>query len=136
MKSSDTKGFWGSVTVTHPLVTDKAHVLESHIPSHIENQPLLDAYKSVIQYTRNQYLRVPTKSGRPSKGPRYLCVTKCTEENELGITGSHITKAKRWVCKTCLGLCVPVWSDGPTPDREEMEQDYADYMANRKMRRF
>ncbi len=133
---SDSKGFWGTVAATVAPVAGESESLKATADATVEKTTLLDAYKSVIEMTRNLALYVPTKSGRPSKGPRYLCVTKCTEEDELGITGSHITKAKRWVCKTCLGLCVPVWSDGPLPDMEEIETDYAEYMKKREVRRF
>ncbi len=133
---SDSKGFWSSVTVTDQSVTRKVNSYKATANVTLDSEPLFDAYKSVINYTREMYLRVPTKSGKPKRGPRYLCVTRCTEEGELGLTGSHIIKAKRWVCKTCLSLCVPVWSDGPLPDEDEMQNDYADYMAKREIRRF
>ncbi len=102
----------------------------------VENSDLLEQYKSVIQSVRNEWLRVPTKSGRPKKGPRWYAITRCTNEDELGLTSSSYPKTKRWVCKTCLSLCVPVWSDGPLPDLEDIEQEWADVMADKEIRSF
>lgn len=125
---SNSKGFWGGVTVTPQAVTEER---DSYKVTPLVT-PLLDAYKSVINYTRNLYLRIPTKSGRPSKGPRFLCVTQCTYENEYGLTSSAETKGRRWACQTCFSLCVPVWSDGPIPDIEDIEQEWADWAAKQK----
>jgi len=131
---SDTKGFWRSVTVTGQAVTGEKESLKV-TP---DVTPHLEAYKSLINFARSQYLRVPTKSGKPSKGPRWMCVMRCTNEGELGVTMSNQTKGKRWACKTCLALCEPVWSDGPLPDLEDIEQEWAEYMAkgNREVRSF
>ena len=129
MKPNDDKGFWRGVTVTPREVTEENHPYKVTPSVTPPDSDLLKQYESIIQMLRNEWLRVPTKSGRPKKGPRYYAVTSCMYEEELGLTSSADGKGKKWACKTCFSLCVPVWSDGPTPDREEIEQEWADWIA-------
>jgi hypothetical protein len=56
----------------------------------------------------------------------------CEYENEPGLTSSKQTAGRRWACNTCYSLCVPVWSDGPVPEREEIEQEWADWAAKQR----
>lgn len=98
--------------------------------------PLLDQYKSSVQLIRTLYLNVPTRSGRPSRGPRYIAITRCTRERDgpLGLTTSKMTKGQRWACNTCMGLVLPVWADGPLPDEEDIKDEYHEWMAKGRKR--
>ena len=129
MKPNDTKGFWGSVR-SHTLpVSEEKDSYKGHTFSHTSDLSLLDAYKSVISTLRNEWLRVPTASGRPSKGPRFIAVTLCEHENEYGLTSSKVGAGRRWACNTCFSFAPCAWSDGPVPDKEEQEQEWADWAA-------
>ena len=126
---SDSKGFWGGVT-GHPLrVTEETKSLEV---TPLVTPSILDAYKSVVAYSRALWLRVPTPTGNPSKGPRFYAVTLCEYEEEYGITSSKQTAGRRWACNTCYSFAPSVWADGPTPEREEQEQEWADWAAKQK----
>ncbi len=98
----------------------------------MQQPSLVDAYISIAQSIRTEHQRVPTAAGNPSKGPRFIAVTMCEYENEPGLTSSKQTAGRRWACNTCYSLCVPVWSDGPVPEREEIEQEWADWAAKQK----
>ncbi len=104
--------------------------------------PHFDAYKRIVRNLRTEWLRVPTLSGKPKKGPRFYAITRCTEEpgDQLGIVSSGNPKGKRWACKTCAGFVEPVWSDGPLPDIEDIREEYHDWVAAkpdlRKIRTF
>ena len=126
---SDTKGFWGGVAATPHGVAGEELSLRA---TPLATPPLLHQYREVISSLRAIYIAIPRKSGRASKGPKFLAVAECQEEGTgaYGIVGSNETKGKRWACKTCLGYMKPVWSDGPLPDDEAIEQEYADWMAH------
>lgn len=98
------------------------------------------AYKRTIIMLRKDWLRVPTPSGRPKKGPRFYAIAQCEAEtgNQLGLVSSGDTKGKRWACLTCFGFMVPVWTDGPLPDIEDIREEWANWMAkgNRQIRKF
>lgn len=96
-----------------------------------QSHSLLDQYKSSVQSIRREYLRVPTKSGRPSRGPRFIAIGRCTSErgDQYGIVASNHTKGQRWACKTCLGFMEPMWADGPLPDIEDIRDEYHTWMA-------
>ena len=128
---SDTKGFWGSVAATSHPVAEKTEISSISKSNTSCNASLLAQYREVIDYLRAVYLSIPRKSGRASKGPKFFAVAYCEEEGTgaLGIVGSNETKGKRWACKTCLGYMRAVWSDGPLPESEDIEQEYADWMA-------
>lgn len=132
MKPSDTKGFWGSVSPHTLPVSEEKDSYRGHTFLTRSKSPLVDAYISIAQSIRNEYQRVPTPAGNPSKGPKFISVTMCEYENEPGLTSSKQTKGRRWACNTCFSLCVPVWSDGPVPEREEIEQEWADWAAKQK----
>jgi hypothetical protein len=89
---------------------------------------------------RNEWLRCPTPSGRPKKGPRFYAIAVCSVERgfQPGIVGSNNVKGKRWACKTCLGFMEPIWADGPLPDIEDIREEWADWMAKdgREIRTF
>ena len=132
MKPSDSTGFWGVVAATSTPVAGKSNSLED-TPDATSHEPtLLDAYKSVVQYSRNLWHRVPTPTGRPSKGPRFIAVTLCEHEGEYGVTSSKQTAGRRWACNTCYSFAPCVWADGPVPDPEEQEQEWADWAAKQK----
>jgi len=132
-KSSNSKGFWGGVTVTPQGVTEeidsyKAHTFLTH-PVEGASDPLVEAYISFAQRIRAYRTSIPTAAGNPSKGPRYYAVTMCEKENEPGLTDSSQPKGRRWACNTCFSFAPCVWTDGPTPEREEQEQEWADWAA-------
>ena len=107
---------------------------EDHTPLSVEDDALLSQYLEAVKLIRHLYLCVPTKSGRPSRGPRYIAVTVCTNEEgrQLGITSSKHPKGARWACSTCLGYANPIWADGPLPDEEDRREEWADWMAKGK----
>jgi len=126
VKPNDSKGFWGVVAATGQAVARKSIPIEV---DPMQQPPLFDAYKSVISTLRNEWLRVPTPTGRPSKGPRFIAVTLCEYENEYGLTSSKVGAGRRWACNTCFSFAPCAWADGPVPDREEQEQEWADWAA-------
>ena len=128
-KVSDTKGFWGGVAATPLGVARKSDSYKATPPL---QHPLLDAYISVAQYSRTLWLRVPTATGRPSKGPRFYAVTLCEYEEEYGVTSTKVAVGRRWACNTCYSFAPSVWADGPVPEREEQEQEWADWAAKQK----
>jgi hypothetical protein len=92
----------------------------------------LKQYIKVVQHARTIYLATPTKSGRPSKGPRAFYINRCEQEGELGISHSGKTAGERWACKTCKAFMVNEWSDGIPPDEEEARDEWAAWMAKGK----
>ena len=95
------------------------------------NPPLLDQYQSSVQFIRELWLLVPTPSGRAKRGPRFIAIGNCEDEDgeQYGLLSSGDTKGKRWACKTCYGFLDPVWSDGPLPDIEDIREEWADWCA-------
>lgn len=89
----------------------------------------VDAYREVITNLRRTYLGIVGPTGRRSKGPRYFAVVRCQECGNIGMTSSKATAKNRWACKTCGEPTLPVWSDGPAPDQDEI---YDLYMKHRK----
>lgn len=101
-----------------------------------------------VGQVRELWLRVGTKSGRPSKGPTWMAVTECEECGAIQTTSSKRTRGERWTCvdfgglgKTsggyygplkCGGFRNPVWWDGPLPDLEDIKDEWANYMGTRK----
>ena len=132
MKPSDSKGFWGSVSPHTLPVSEEKDSYRGHTSLTRSNSSLLDAYKSVIVYSRALWIQVPTATGKPSKGPRFYAVTLCEYEEEYGVTSSKQTAGRRWACNTCYSFAPSVWSDGPIPEREEQEQEWADWAAKQK----
>ena len=129
MKPSESKGFWGSVVDHTSSVGEEMSSYKGSTPA---THSLLDAYKTVVQYSRNLWHQVPTPTGRPSKGPRFIAVTLCEHEGEYGVTSSKQTAGRRWACNTCYSFAPCVWADGPVPDPEEQEQEWADWAAKQK----
>lgn len=130
MKSSSTKGFWGSVGATHPKCGEEWGSYKGHTSTHTsENDHIRDAYIRIARHLRTLWRSIPTGTGGHRQGPKYIAVTLCVDENEYGLTDSSRTKGKRWACNTCFGFAPSVWSEGEAPDREEQEQEWADWAA-------
>ena len=136
MKPSDSKGFWGSVRLTHQSVSEESGSYKAHTSIHTSETDLIrHAYVRMAQTLRTLWKTIPTASGKGFKrGPKHISVTLCTLEGEYGLTDSGQPKGKRWACKTCLGFAPSVWSDGVAPSREEQEQEWADWMADSRSR--
>jgi len=98
------------------------------------SNPIFEAYIRLIKYTRALILRVPTKSGRPKRGPRFMAIGLCEDEggDAYGIVSSADTVGKRWACKTCFGFLDPQWSDGPLPDIEDIRQEWAAWVVTQE----
>lgn len=132
-KPSDSKGFWEGVTVTPQGVTEGNRSLEvTPFVTPPEIDPTRHAYKSMAKFIRSMHERILTPTGRPKKGPKFIAVTLCAEENEYGLTDARQTKGKRFACKTCFSFAPTIWSDGEAPSREEQEQEWADWAARVK----
>ena len=100
------------------------------------NDPLLDQYIAVVKAIRNEWLRCTTPSGKPMRGPGWICIGRCTEEdgNQYGlisVNNKWYGVGERWACKTCLGFMEPVWWDGLIPDIENIREEWADWMAKK-----
>lgn len=130
-KPSDTKGFWGNVTRHASGVTGEMASHRVTLDVTVDSDPLRDAYVAFAQSIRAQYATIPTKSGRPKQGPKWMAVTLCADENEYGLTDSARPKDQRFRCSTCYGFKRIVWSDRPDaiPTIEEQEQTWADWAS-------
>lgn len=127
-KSSDTKGFWEAVACNRPPVAAERSFLSATGSC---NSPLRDAYIGVAKSIRNMWRDIPGK-----RGPGYIAVTLCADENEYGLTDSSGERGvgRRWACNTCYGFAPSVWADGQVPTRENQEQEWADWAAKQTPR--
>lgn len=105
---------------------------------------LIEAAKGI----RALYRAVPTKSGRPSRGPTWVGVGECERCGHMRIISTRQGKGERFTCTDfggmgttsggyygplkCGGFLNPVWYDGPIPDMEDARQEQADYVTGRK----
>lgn len=85
----------------------------------------VEQYKNAIKTLRLMWSRVPTPSGKPSRGPQFFAVTMCDECRGIGMTSTKHPIKKRWVCKTCGGCALPIWTDGPLPTEDEIWEQWA-----------
>lgn len=86
---------------------------------------LVEQYKKAIETLRLMWSRVLTKSGKPSKGPRWFAVTMCDECHGIGMTSSKQTQKNRFKCKTCKGPALVIWADGTVPTEDEQYELWA-----------
>jgi hypothetical protein len=84
----------------------------------------VEQYQNVIGAVRRIHLGVLGKNGRRLKGPQFLAVTRCSECLGVGMTSSKHPAKKRWTCDQCGAIRYPIWSDGPTPDDEEVSEHW------------
>lgn len=82
-------------------------------------------FRAVIRNLRAIHKGCTTATGRPGRGPRFYAVTECEDCGSAGMTSSKQPRKKRWTCRTCGGVKLPVWADGPTPDEEEIYDQWA-----------
>jgi len=98
-------------------------------PSERDIQP----FRAYIQTLRVIHRGCLTAGGRPGRGPRYYAVTKCESCGEIGMTSSKQPAKRRWTCRTCEGVKVPVWADGPTPEEDEIYEQWASGLKKKKI---
>ena len=113
-----------------------------------ERQAQVESAIRFVGQIRQLWMRVGTKSGRPSKGPTWMAVTECWHCGTIQTTTTKRTKGERWTCLDyggmgvtsggyygplkCGGYRHPVWWDGPLPDIEDIKDEWASYMASRQ----
>jgi len=107
-------------------------------------EALIEAAKSI----RRLWAQVPTKTGRPSRGPTWIAVVSCEKCGHSRITSSKQAKGERWTCPDyggmgttsggyygvlkCGGYLHPEWWDGPMPDEEDARVEQADFVTSKK----
>ena len=118
MKVSDTKGSSPVVSVCCTNCCCK-QLLE-------QQQQLVNSYMGTIRWVRNEYLMMTNK-----RGPTYMALTLCDNEDEVGLMSSRDTKGKRWACKTCFHFAPPIWTDreDKCPSVEEALIEYGEWIA-------
>ena len=96
-----------------------------------EEEADFERYKTIIAYMRNTHKSVLGKTGRRARGPRFYAITRCFECHEIGMTSSAQKPRTRWTCWGCGGCKFPIWSDGQTPDEDDIWEVWAGVQPNK-----
>ena len=101
--------------------------------STLERNRQIESFRAYISGLRVIHQGCRTKTGRPGRGPRFFAVTECSSCGAIGMTSTGQPQAKRWRCGTCGGVKMPVWADGPTPDEDEIYEQWAKGAKKKKL---
>ena len=94
-------------------------------PLGTEETANFERYKKMILHMRNTHKSCLGPSGRRKRGPRFYAITRCYECHEMGMTSSAQKPRTRWTCWGCGGCKFPIWSDGQTPDEDDIWEVWA-----------
>ena len=90
-----------------------------------EEETDFERYKQTILYMRNTHKSCLGPSGGRKRGPRFYAITRCYECKDMGMTSSAQKPRTRWTCRACDGCKFPIWSDGQTPDEDDIWEVWA-----------